>query len=351
MPQRLFEFDFGSGVNLSAMDDTVSESFFDAGVEFGFTIFVPFGTGTASYVPTQGSINASIGLTIVPADQFVALEPIDTGFIAGDYTLDFINVAGSPFGGVDVRFVTPTGMSTQTVQPGFSGTLNFTGDLQRIEFLLGNGQSSFQIESLNAAFVCFTRGTRIATPGGEVPVEALAVGDPVRCADGADRPIRWIGSRRLGPAALAAAPHLAPIRIGEGALGQGLPRRDLTVSPQHRMVFSGARAELMFGEEEVFVPAKALVDDSRIRVDRAAETVEYFHVMLDRHDVILAEGAATESFHPGDAGLDALGAAVRDELFEIFPELETAPEAYGAAARPVLRRYEAALLTALTTAD
>ncbi len=132
---------------------------------------------------------------------------------------------------------------------------------------------------------CFARGTLIATDAGERPVETLDAGERVMLATGGDAEIVWVGRRRLRlHAAVKRLELQRPIRIGAGALGDGLPRRDLVVSPDHALFLDG-----------VLVPAGLLVDGTRIRQE-AVETIEYFHVELASHDVILAEGAAAESY-------------------------------------------------------
>jgi hypothetical protein len=150
------------------------------------------------------------------------------------------------------------------------------------------------------------------------------------------RPIRWIGRRTV-----PAIGRLAPIRIRPGVLvGQ---ESDLLVSPRHRMLFQGYRAELLFGESEVLVAACHLVDGRAVTVEEGG-LVTYIHFMFDEHEIVFANGAATESFHPGTFGLSTLDAAVREELFRIFPELRAGVESYGPTARRCLRRHEAALL-------
>ena len=137
---------------------------------------------------------------------------------------------------------------------------------------------------------CYLRGTRIATPSGEVAVEELAAGDLVLTAGGAARPIRWIGHRAYQGRFALANPAIQPVRFCAGSLGGGLPRRDLLVSANHAMFLDG-----------VLVPAGDLVDGIGIRRERDLESVEYFHVELETHDVLLAEGAPAESFVDDDS--------------------------------------------------
>jgi len=135
---------------------------------------------------------------------------------------------------------------------------------------------------------------------------------------------------------------LAPIRIKEGTLGNS---RDLCVSPQHRMLFTGYRAELLFGESEVLVPAVHLQDGHAITREEGG-TVTYVHLMFDKHEVVFSEGVLSESFHPGHVGLDAILDPAREELFRIFPDLRADLNAYGPTSRLCLRKHEAKALRA-----
>jgi Ca2+-binding RTX toxin-like protein len=184
--------------------------------------------------------------------------------------------------------------------------------------------------------VCFVVGTRLATAKGNRPIEKLRLGDLVQTVDHGLQPIRWIGSMTV-----AAMGDLAPIRIAAGALGN---RRDLLVSPLHRMMLAGWQIELLFGEEEVLAAAKMLVNDDTIRPEPMAQ-VTYYHLMFDAHEVVFAEGAPAESFHPGVEGFDALGDAARAEICAQFPLLALSDfSAYGPSARHSLRSHEARLL-------
>jgi len=203
----------------------------------------------------------------------------------------------------------------------------------------GSDEDTITIELM----ICVARGTLIETETGPVPVEALSRGDRVLTVDGPAQPVRWIGCRHVTGAELRADPSLRPIRISANAFGPGLPARPLTVSAQHRILLGDWRAELLFGAGEVLVPAKGLLNDRTIRVDHDATEVEYFHVLFDRHEIMLTEGLPTESFHPGDYALKEIGDGARAELLKLFPELEggaAAPDT----ARMVLRPWESTLL-------
>ncbi|MDP3861240.1 MAG: Hint domain-containing protein [Phaeovulum sp.] len=193
---------------------------------------------------------------------------------------------------------------------------------------------------------CFTPGALIETKVGPVPVELLRIGQKVLTRDSGYQSIRWIGRRALAARDLAANPGLQPVLISAGALGNGLPSADLLVSPQHRMLFSRPRADLLFGEAEVLVAALHLVGRRGIARARR-DSVTYLHIMFDAHEIILADGAWTESFQPGDGVLAGLDGPQRDELFAVFPELRL-PEARAgfAAARLSLKAHEVGVFLA-----
>lgn len=199
----------------------------------------------------------------------------------------------------------------------------------------------------DVALLCFGRDTLIETENGPIPVQTLREGDLVLCGDGHFRPICWIGSRKLDQDTLRAKPDWQPIRLRAGALGEGQPKRDLTLSPQHGVLLRDWRAELLFGEHEVFVPAKHLVNDLTITRDLSCQEVEYFHIMLDEHHTVLAEGLECETLFVGALRSGALTPEARDEICGLFPELVADLTHYGMSYRQTLRKYEAeALLNA-----
>ncbi|WP_225026319.1 Hint domain-containing protein [Xinfangfangia pollutisoli] len=209
---------------------------------------------------------------------------------------------------------------------------------------LGQPTGTMNFVNIEQVIACFTPGARIACEGGERRVEDLRAGDRVMTRDHGLQPIRWVGRKRLGAADLAADPRLQPVRIAAGALGGGLPLRAMQVSRQHRMLMAGPRAELLFGADEVLVRAEHLL--GLPGVTEAAETeVTYLHLLFDRHEVVLADGAWSESFQPGDRTVGGLDEAARDELLTLFPELAGLGGAWPAA-RPTLKRFEAKVLLA-----
>lgn len=210
-----------------------------------------------------------------------------------------------------------------------------------VTFQDGTTMSFFEIENI---VPCFTPGTQIATPTGLVAVENLRAGDMVQTRDNGIQRLVWAGKRRLSAHELRLRTHLMPVRIAAGALGNGLPVRDMLVSPNHRVLITGARTALYFGEREVLVAAKHLVGSPGVQsVDAAGAT--YVHFMCERHEVVLSDGAWTESFQPGQMSLEGMDSAQRNEIYELFPNLRTPEgrEAY-TSARQTLKKYEAQLL-------
>ena len=137
---------------------------------------------------------------------------------------------------------------------------------------------------------CYCPGTLILTDRGELFVEILRIGDTVVTAAGKQRPIKWIGRRSYAGRFIAANPNAQPVRFDAGSLGKGLPRRNLRVSPEHAMLLDG-----------LLVPARCLVNGSTITQERGLKQVDYVHIELETHDVILAEGAPSETFLDDDS--------------------------------------------------
>jgi Hint domain len=191
---------------------------------------------------------------------------------------------------------------------------------------------------------CFTHGTLIATPRGEMPAELLRAGDRVVTRDNGIQTIRWVGQNALSWRELQLMSHLRPVFIREGALGNGLPERDMMVSPNHRMLVSSTLTALHFDDPEVLVAAKHLVGGPGLREVESFGTT-YIHFLFDRHEILLSNGCWSESFQPADRSLKGLGNSQRSEIYEVFPELKTEdPLKKFGPARRILSREEARLL-------
>lgn len=182
---------------------------------------------------------------------------------------------------------------------------------------------------------CFVTGTLIQTPTGRRPIEDLKVGDAVMTLDRGVQTINWIGTRQIdgqGP--------FAPIRFETGAVGNDRP---LLVSPQHRVLISGWKAEMFYGASEVLVAAKHLVNGHNITVAPMGE-VTYHHFLCDQHELVWSDGCLTESFFPGDIMMRE-DTPLYEELTTLFPELASgASDVIAQTARRVLRGFEAAVL-------
>jgi hypothetical protein len=194
------------------------------------------------------------------------------------------------------------------------------------------GVSASDITTDNVNVACFTAGTLIDTDKGPVPVEHLTSDMRLTTMDNGFQPVRAVVSR-----VVPGQCRFAPIVISKGALGND---RELVVSPAHRMIIAGWQTELMFGYDEVLASAKSLTNGDTI-YSRPVDEVEYFHILLDRHEIIFAEGSATESYFLDSESIIDEAAL---ELMALFPDLF---DIVGTTARPVLRGYEIKALFAL----
>ncbi len=320
-----------------------------------------------SNTANNASIN-SVGTSQVPVTELTFVATPGSGVGAdpdGDIILDYVSGAVDPDTQVIINGV------QMDFQVEFSGNLPDTkkfADLgvdskevvvvsaggQRYYFLSdGSGTYSLMNDLPNGSvpitgllhknvMVCFANGTLIATPTGEHRVETLKVGDLVVTADGQIKPIRWIGARTAGVSEMLLKKELRPVVIPAGAFGANLPHSDLRLSRQHRLAVEGWQVEMLFGTERVLVRAGHL-DGAGIHTVLPHEPVTYYHILLDEHDMLIANGLASESFQPGPVGLCALDDAARAELEALDPALVALS---AIAAAPSLKAHETALLMA-----
>lgn len=208
-----------------------------------------------------------------PGQVFGALE----GFASGD----IIDLTTAAYSASDtVSFASHTLSVSDAGTPIASLTLQGTYGASQFQ-LASDGASGTDI---TLTLPCFAAGTRIETPAGAVAVEALAVGDAVMLARGGSGRILWIGWRDIDCRRHKHPARVRPVRITAGAFADFVPRRDVVLSPDHAVFVEG-----------VLIPIKFLVNGRTIR-EEAADTVRYFHIELARHDVVLSEGLAVESY-------------------------------------------------------
>jgi hypothetical protein len=230
---------------------------------------------------------------------------VDTGTVSSTETIAFAGTSG-------VLDLTPAGFSAVIGNFQTGDVISLTGvnnvvshsvvngntldlvrsDSSHIDLTLNRPITSFTttVSGSNTiirtnAVTCFVAGTALATPDGPAAVETLRVGDMVLNASGQARPVRWIGRRHQDLSRHPKPGTVQPIRIMAGALGDGLPHRDLLVSPDHAMLLDG-----------MLIPARLLRNDVTIRREENRASVTYYHVELETHDVLLAEGAMAESY-------------------------------------------------------
>ena len=221
---------------------------------------------------------------------------------------------------------------------GGNGTTNFALPDLRGRTAIGSGTNAGTTYSvgdsggsatitLTAAEIppCFAGGTTIATARGKVAVEALRLGDRVCTATGELRPVIWIGWRRTNIARHPDPASVRPVRVAAHALGQDRPCRDIWLSPDHALFIDG-----------VLIPVRYLINDATI-VQEHRDAITYWHVELDRHDVILAEGLACESYlDTGNRGAFTNGGSA----IQMHPEFALAVWRKSACAPLILRGGE-----------
>lgn len=279
--------------SVSGMSDTVTTS----GGATAVITALPAARSQISFLAqTNSTIELTSGYSYVASDTF-GFGPgstlvVDAGVDISSLALNAYNESSGDaivFKNMDVvsegvSYNANTGYTTVTM---YSGP-NQTGTVLGV-FKVAGDQSASQLgftynPATNSTTYCLLRGTSLAIPGGEAKVETLRVGDMVLTASGVARRIAWIGQRSYRAAHLARPDMVLPVRIAAGAIANGVPHTDLYVSPDHAVLLDGK-----------LVPARLLINGRSI-VQEKRPTFEYFHVELESHDILLAEGMPVESF-------------------------------------------------------
>ena len=214
------------------------------------------GTGHFTYTPP------TVPLSLSSIPTIVNVQAGDTVTVTGASSItqsgNVVSFHYGPLGAFTISYTIPAG-ATYTTNP--------------------------QNNTITFVTPCFVRGTMIATPDGEVPVEFLKMGDLVLSLNHGAVPVTWLGSRTIDPKTVDRPRDELPVRIRAGAIAKNIPQRDLLVSPDHCMFIQGS-----------LVPAKLLINGTTVTQAITLTPVDYYHVELEEHDVIWAEGAQAESY-------------------------------------------------------
>lgn len=242
-------------------------------------------------------------------DNVVIYDPSNDQYIQALYNGDSLDDPTATYSGFSATATRSAGEDFGNDNDGFS--------IQRGP----NGGDTFvndQTPTPGTTNVCFTQGTLFDTPTGQTPVERLCPGDLLTTRDNGAQKIRWIWACTQSASAIQANPMLNAVRIDRGALGNGLPRRDLRVSRHHRILLTSIIAQRMFGSLEILVPAKDLIAFEGFDAAPVDGPVTYYHILLERHEILFAEGATVESLYLGKEALATIEPAAIDELRQIF---------------------------------
>jgi hypothetical protein len=273
---------YGLITNAGAISGTIGVDFSGFSGSGGETV-----VNTGSIGSSKGAAGDAILFTAGPDRLEVGQGSTLIGAVAGltgGNTIQFDGVAAATALFDDDLLILKSSSGTVVASLDLVGAFTATQSL-----VSTNGTATLLTLQMQAP--CFTWGTRIATPRGEVPIEALRIGDEVTTLAG-PRGIRWIGRRSYNGRFIAGNPDILPITIRRGALANWVPCRDLTVSPKHALFL-----------RDMLVPAERLVNGASIIQHQAVERLDYLHLEFADHVIIFAEGAASESFVDCDSRL------------------------------------------------
>jgi hypothetical protein len=305
----------GGGGNTLLIDGPMTGlGIFGIGAGGDELLLAPQSSATSSVnVDFLGGPLASSSLVLDAANTYAG---ITAGFAKGDQILlrnqlvtgDKWTENGAGTGGTLAIDFTTDGDSAQE-------SFAFTGAYAQGDFQFAAvSLDGFASTQISTDIACFLRGTRLLTDAGEVAVEDLTIGDQLITVSGTAKPIRWIGRRSYSGRFTAGNRTVLPIRIRSGALADGVPRRDLLVSPKHAMFL-----------DSMLIPVEHLANGVSIVQVETMEEIAYFHVELDHHDVILAEGALSETFVDDDNRAMFHNA---HEFYTLHPHARATPARY-----------------------
>lgn len=300
-----------SGVSAAGFNVSLQEGSLSDGTNTGETVgYIAIGTGgdgTSGYASISGGLNS--GNSNFALDGGAGTGTLTNGAVFAE--TQSLNEAGSGnvvIGNADIA--------------GSDGTITMKFDEET-----GNGEEAHGNETVGLVgfeiglLLCFGADTLIETETGPHRCGDLQPGVRVLGADGSWKILRRVFQRQVTFQDMTDDPKLRPVRIAAGSLGQGLPHRDLLVSRQHRMLVASKIADRMFGGTEVLVPAIRLTVLPGIELVQPEDGIAFVHLLFDSHEVIIAEGAPSESLFTGPEALKAIPADSREEMWSLFPQL------------------------------
>ncbi len=298
----------------------------------------------SSYDSNLMIAGGSVQSAIVAQDDDVSIK------FGGTKTIDVLgndnSTAGPTLTITHINGIPVTAGDSVTLTTGQVVTLNADGtltivadtDTETVYFNYtiedSSGDTDTALVEIDQHAPCFTTGTLIRTDQGDLPVEWLKKGMMLETLDSGLQPIQWIGRSEMPP-----QPESFPICIKAGVLDND---RDLVVSPQHRVLLCGARAELLFGCDEVLVKAKDLVNGRDVLRCPTQDTITYFHILMPQHELLFSEGQWSESFLPGPMTLHSFDPFANRALRNVLRTTNL----QDISARPSLKSYEAQALLA-----
>jgi autotransporter passenger strand-loop-strand repeat protein len=250
------------------------------------------GAATGTTVNSGGYQTVSSGQATSTTVTVGGTLSLDSGGVAVDIALrngGMIDLLSLPYIRGGSATLNPSTDILTVTESGVSSALQLAGSYAGGSFQLGPDAGTGTLVTLTGV-PCYCRGTLIRTDAGEVAVEALRVGDHLLTRAGDLRPVTWIGRRSYAGRFASHNRAIQPVLFRAGSLADGVPQRDLLVSPLHAMYLDG-----------VLIQARTLVNGTSIRQLEAMDPVEYVHVELQTHDVIYAEGATAETFLDDDS--------------------------------------------------
>ncbi|MEP5761163.1 MAG: Hint domain-containing protein [Litoreibacter sp.] len=315
----------GAAIDISGLElwDTGSNNWFTfpSGtiLQPGAHAVVVTGVQTGGSLPSGGTdlyFDAGRGSAVLNngGDNVVLYDPTNDEYIAATYNgATVVDPTTSGDGNFDLFSAT----ATQSGSGENFGSDNDGFSIQRTS----DGADTFvndETPTPGTNNICFTGGTIFETPEGPTLIDNLRPGDQLFTKDNGPQTIKWIWAKVWTTAELRKNPNLYPVRVKKDAFGNGLPERELLVSRQHRILVGSRIVQRMFDCAEVLVPAKDLLELDGVDIVTDCETMTYYHILLEQHEIVFANGVPSESLHLGPESLKMMENEAIEELCKIF---------------------------------